>query len=44
MRFRELAASEAEAEDLDEPELEPDADEFDPAEVQDVEHADTIDA
>jgi ParB family chromosome partitioning protein len=44
MRFRVLAASEAEAGDMGEPELEADADELDPAAEQNVEHDDTVDA
>lgn len=44
MRFRVLAASEPEAGDVGEPELEPDADELDPAEEQGAEHDDTVDA
>ena len=44
MRFRVLAASEPEAEALDEPELEPAAEDLDPAEEAEAEPADTVDA
>ena len=44
MRFRELAASDSEPSDIGEPGLEPETDELDPAEEQDAEHADTVDA